>query len=303
MKIPTIDFQTYDEADPKAVNALGQEMNATLSEIGFIAVTNLGISPTQLQQVFDASKRFFSLPIEVKQCFAYTSAKENFGFQGLLAEHLDPQLPADLKETFTMRDPAKYLRADSRWPSSEFRDRSLAFYQETLSSAKKVLHVFAAALNQEAHFFEQHFTGENISLRFLYYPSSGAEVQSQQLGAGAHTDYGVITLLFQDNVGGLEVKDKHGIWHPIDYIENAILINTGDLMERWTNGRYQSTMHRVQPKIGQQPRYSIALFMDPDSVTNVSVLDSCVSAMYPAQYPPITAGEHIQEKLRASHAY
>lgn len=303
MQIPLIDFANYDEKNKEAMQALGDQVSAALTEIGFMSVTNIGITAAQLQQVFATSQQFFALSHTQKQQCAYTTAEDNFGFQGMLAESLDPNLPADLKETFTMRDPSKYALTDHRWPSSHFREISIAFYQQTLAAANKVLRVFAAALGVDADFFVKTFTGENVTLRFLHYPSIGPEAADQQLGAGAHTDYGIITLLFQDAVGGLEVQDANGAWQAVDYVENAIIINTGDLMERWTNGLYKSTLHRVQPKIGQQDRYSIALFMDPDSATHVSVLESCVTEAKPAQYPPITAGAHIQAKLEATHQY
>ena len=108
-----------------------------------------------------------------------------------------------------------------------------------------------------------------------------------------------MTLLFQDDVGGLEVLDASDQWRGVDYVDSAVVVNSGDLLERWSNGRYRSTAHRVQPKIGHRDRYSIALFVDPDSATEVSVLDSCKSADSPALYPSITAGTYIQQQIGA----
>jgi len=304
MQIPVIDFKTYDEAKPESITELGEQVSDALTGLGFMAVTHIGVEPERLAKIFAASKAFFMQPDEVKNACAYTNPEDNFGFQGMLQEHLDPTRPADLKEAFTMRSPFKYSMDDTRWPSSEFRELILDFYQLCMQCAFKVLRAFAASLGVEKDFFVQYHNGENVTLRLLHYPSSGADISSpEQLGAGAHTDYGVITLLFQDNVGGLEVQDRDGVWQPVDYVENAIVVNTGDLMERWTNGKFRSTKHRVQPKIGQQERYSIAMFVDPDDDTPVSVLDSCTSADNPGKYPPITAGEHILEKIRASQGY
>jgi isopenicillin N synthase-like dioxygenase len=111
----------------------------------------------------------------------------------------------------------------------------------------------------------------------------------------------MITLLFQKDIGGLEVQDAEGAWHPVAPENDAIVINTGDLMEHWTNGRYRSTPHRVQPKLRDIDRYSIAVFVDPDTETPVKVLDSCLKPGEKPRYPAITAGEHIQERIRASH--
>jgi isopenicillin N synthase-like dioxygenase len=302
MSVPLIDFESYDEANPETLTDLGQKISTALTDIGFMSVSNLGIEQEMLDQVFAASRHFFSSDAETKLKSGYVSASENFGYQGLCKEHLDPSKPADLKETFTMRNLLQHSADDERWPSPEFRDLMTAFYKACLDGAYRMQQVLANALDVEADFFIKHHNGENVTLRLLYYPPAGADdVAESQLGAGAHTDYGLLTLLFQDNVGGLEVQDMKGQWQPVDYIPSAIVINSGDLLERWTNGRYRSTLHRAQPQTGGRARFSIAMFVDPDSETPVSVLESCISTGEPAKYPPITAGEHVQQRIEASH--
>jgi len=302
MPVPLIDFASYDEQDPATQASLGNDVGAALSEIGFMSITNLGIETRLLGEVFTASKVFFSADPATKLKSAYVSASENFGYQGLCKEHLDPTKPADLKETFTMRDVLRHAADDNRWPSADFRDLMTHFYSACLDGSYRIQRTLARELGLDPDFFVQHHNGENITLRLLYYPASGVhEVGEAQMGAGAHTDYGLLTLLFQDDVGGLEVLDMNDDWQPVDYVESAIVINSGDLLERWTNGRYRSTLHRVRPKIGDRDRYSIAMFVDPDSATPVAVLDSCISDTQPALYPPVTAGEHLQERIEASH--
>lgn len=302
MHVPVIDFARYDEDQPETLETLGGEVDAALSKIGFMSVMNLGIDSKLLNDVFAASRGFFGSDLAQKMESAYLSASENFGYQGMCEEHLDPSKPADLKETFTMRNVVNHAPDDSRWPSPEFRDLMRTFFQACLDSAYRMQRVLSQALGLEPEFFVKYHNGENCTLRLLYYPATGVnEIQDSQLGAGAHTDYGLLTLLFQDDVGGLEVLDMNNQWQPVDYIESGIVINSGDMLERWTNGRYRSTLHRVKPKIGHRERFSIAMFVDPDSATPVTVLDSCISDDQPAQYGPITAGEHLQERIRASH--
>ncbi len=302
MEIPVIDFSVLDSGDEAARRQLGQAIDAALSQTGFMSVTHLGIDDHLLREVFSASRRFFSSSIEEKRRVAYRSASENFGYQGIAEEHLDPSKPADLKETFTMRNVLNAPLASHRWPSVGFQQLMHEFYRAALEGAWRLQRVIADTLSLEPDFFTRCHTGENVTLRLLYYPASGVDhVEDEQLGAGEHTDYGLLTLLFQDEVGGLEVFNAAQQWQTIPYIEGAIVINAGDLLERWTNRRYRSTLHRVRPMIGQQERYSIALFADPDSATPVSVLDSCVTASRPAGFPPITAGEHLQQKIEASH--
>ena len=263
---------------------------------------NLGITSVQIDHAFALSTWFFSLSEEEKSTSAYVSAEENFGYQSLGVEHLDPSKPADLKQTFTLRDLLRHDKEDPRWPTPEFRDQSTNFYKACLEGAYRIQRVLSKALGMDQDFFVQYHQGENVSLRLLYYPSSGIDdIAVGQLGAGAHTDYGMITLLFQKDIGGLEVQDGEGTWHPVTPENDAIVINTGDLMERWTNGKYRSTPHRVQPKLGDVDRYSIAVFVDPDTETPVKVLDSCLKPGEKPGYPEITAGEHIQERIRASH--
>ena len=151
-------------------------------------------------------------------------------------------------------------------------------------------------------FFVKFHSGQNISLRLLHYPAcDSSEVQDSQLGAGAHTDYGLTTFLFQDSVGGLEICDKNGDWQEIKPDKSVVLINSGDLLERWTNGKYRSTLHRVKPMTRGKDRFSIAFFVDPDSDTEIKVLESCIDAGTPRKFSDINAGEYIQGKLENSH--
>jgi isopenicillin N synthase-like dioxygenase len=300
--IPTIDFEAYDEQDDAALDDLASQVSDALTRSGFMKVMNLGITSVQIDHTFALSKWFFSLSEEEKSTSAYVSAEENFGYQSLGVEHLDPSKPADLKQTFTLRDLLRHDKEDPRWPTPEFRDQSTNFYKACLEGAYRIQRVLSKALGMDRDFFVQYHQGENVSLRLLYYPSSGIDdIAVGQLGAGAHTDYGMITLLFQKDIGGLEVQDEEGTWHPVTPENDAIVINTGDLMERWTNGKYRSTPHRLQSKLGDVDRYSIAVFVDPDTETPVKVLDSCLKPGEKPGYPEITAGEHIQERIRASH--
>ena len=302
MFIPTIDFSVYDEQSDAALEVLASQVSEALSQSGFMKIVNLGISPEQIDRNFDLAKWFFSQPEEDKSISTYVSVNENFGYQALGIEHLDPKKPADLKQTFTLRDLLRHDRSDPRWPSPAFRDELTDFFKACMKGAHRIQRVFSKALGLEKDFFVRYHQGENVSLRLLHYPSSGVdELTAGQLGAGAHTDYGMITLLFQRDVGGLEVQDVDGVWHAVAPENDSIVINTGDLMERWTNGRYRSTPHRVQPKLGDIDRYSIAMFVDPDSETPISVLEGCLSEGEQPKFSEVTAGEYIQQRIKDSH--
>ena len=292
MQIPTISFAS-GETERRA------NLEAALASMGFMSLSDTGIEAAQVSAVFEASRGFFQCSDEFKQRFRYHSAADNFGYQSVGMESLDPDRPPDLKETLTIRNPL--ARRGEQWPSVGLRDLLLDFYQHCLVVAHKLQADTARVLDIPSDFFHSRITGENVTLRLLHYPPLAAS-EPGQLGAGAHTDYGLLTFLFQDQVGGLEVLGRQNdSWIPVAPRINEIVVNTGDLMERWTNGRFRSTCHRVQPREGTSDRYSLALFLDPDDAVEVSCLPSCVSEQNPARYPSTTAGEHILAKLRASH--
>jgi isopenicillin N synthase-like dioxygenase len=186
---------------------------------------------------------------------------------------------------------------DERWPSPKFREVMTRFFVQALDGAYAVQRVMADRLEVPQDFFVRLHSGENVTLRLLHYPACP---QDGQLGAGAHSDYGFLTLVFQHGVGGLQVLDREERWIDVPPSDHLAVVNSGDLLERWTNGRYRSTLHRVVPSALRE-RFSIAMFVDPDSDAMVEALPSCVSPDNPARLGPITAGENLQTKLEASH--
>lgn len=293
---------TLPLVDLSGALAPGTSIDASLSAFGFLQLSNIGIDTADLEEVFRTSEAFFRAATDVKRQCAYRSAVENFGYQGLLEENLDPDAPADLKETFTMRNILRNPMPIERWPSAQFRDLMTRFYANALACAHKIQRHMAMALGLPDDFFVRVHSGDNVTLRLLYYPGSGiAQPGSAQMGAGAHTDYGFMTLLFQHGVGGLQVVDSLGNWIDVPPRKNLMVVNSGDLLERWTNGKYKSTRHRVIAKAGDRDRLSIAIFVDPDSDTAVEALPSCISADNPARFGPTSAGAHLQSKLEASH--
>ncbi|MFK7829489.1 MAG: isopenicillin N synthase family dioxygenase [Congregibacter sp.] len=298
LEVPNIDCDAHAHSERQIAAAI----DLALSEVGFMTVRNLGMRRVTLDSLFETSRRFFFKNSDDKTRCAYGAALENFGYQGFLAESLDPSAPADLKESFTMRNVLANTLPESRWPDSEFRDAVMAFYQEAVTAASRLQRLLGMALDVPEDYFVKKHSGENITLRLLHYPPVAAsQVAGAQMGAGAHTDYGMLTLLFQDAVAGLQVRSDAGVWIDVPPQAGAVVVNSGDLLERWSNGRYRSTCHRVLPQSEHLDRYSIALFVDPDSSTVVEALPSCVSEERPARYAATTAGQHLQEKIEATH--
>lgn len=258
-----------------------------------------GVPDRSVASAFDMARQFFRLPQETKAGCLRTSG--NFGYQSVAQEALDPSQPPDLKEDFTLRNAPGVPASDPRWPSNDFRVGATAFYAECRRLAAEVMQAFARALKLPEDFFDGRHTGRTQTLRFLHYPPS-RNVRPGQLGAGAHTDYGTLTILFQDDAGGLEVQNTAGRWVPAPPIAQTVVVNTGDLLARWSNEVLRSTPHRVQvrPESAASGRLSIAFFSDPDPEVLVETIPSCITADRPARHGPILAGEHIEERIRVS---
>ncbi|GGF72324.1 isopenicillin N synthase family dioxygenase [Alteromonas lipolytica] len=302
MYIPVIDFAGYKDDELSVKQALAKQIHEALHVHGFMAIKNIGISSAEVARIFAVSQAFFALPEAQKLRSAYLGAQYNFGFQAVCDENLDPSKPGDIKETITLRFNQHDRANRFPWPSAEFRQDAQYFYQLCLNATFRLMRVLSCALSLPDDYFIKVHSDENISLRLLHYPAVAQDtVMDQQLGCGAHTDYGLVTLLFQDNAGGLEIQDRNGQWHDVEPMADTIIINTGDLMERWSNGIYRSTPHRVRPQTQAKDRYSIAFFVDPASETVIETLPSCISEDNPNRYGPITAGEHLQERLAATH--
>lgn len=294
-----------------------QELHNALLEHGFVAIRNCGISTKQLDMVFRSAHSFFDQPDTEKTAARYRDTQKNFGYQPMHTEALDPDQgadgPADSKESFTMRNIIS--AANPPGTPEGFGATANTMFANCSSTAMRIIDLLEQALGAPQGSIAANHTGENMTLRYLHYPvlSTGAmlstgrkgnsrtdEKKSDQLGAGAHTDYGTITLLFSDGVAGLQLCDSAGDWRDVDVAAGDVLVNTGDLMSLWSNGLYPSTVHRVQPRLSQPARYSLAFFVDPDSATRVNPLPCCVTKARPATTAEVVAGEHIQARIEAS---
>ena len=302
MQTPIVSFKGFQSNDILKISDTVANVDRALTDCGFMASSDLGFSDELIARVFEASATFFLSDKKNKRRSAYLSAEENFGYQAFASEHLDPASPPDLKETFTMRNILNATIEEHRWPSNEFKELMQLFFAECLERAFLLQRILAKALNLDENFFVKFHSGQNISLRLLHYPACRSdEVSNSQLGAGAHSDYGLTTFLFQDLVGGLEICDQNGKWQDIEPDNSVVLINSGDLLERWTNGKYRSTLHRVKPMTRGRDRFSIAFFVDPDSDTEIKVLENFIDADTPRKFLDINAGEYIRGKLENSH--
>jgi len=299
--LPIVDFSGMLGDEPSQRMAVANEVDRYAREVGFLYLKNFGIAAETFSALRASARRFFSAPSVDKQRFAYRQDM-NFGYHSIGTEGLDPSKPKDQKESFTMRDASRIATEFDLWPSSLFQQVAVSFYEDCRRLSSRLMEAFALALDLEPQFFTPLHSGLTQTLRFLHYPPAEATAAGQ-MGAGAHTDYGTLTLLYQDDSGGLEVQKDNGQWIPAPPVPGTIVVNTGDLLSRWTNDQYRSTPHRVQvrPAAAQAGRLSIAFFSDPDPDVLVETLASCQSQAHPSKYPPITAREHIEQKIAATN--
>jgi isopenicillin N synthase-like dioxygenase len=206
----------------------------------------------------------------------------------------------DLKEAFTMRNVLGRVDDEGVWPSDEFRDLSTALFRSCFAAATELLKVCAIALGQKENFFRELHSGENATLRVLHYPDLSPRPDGGQMGAGAHSDYGSITFLFQQDVGGLQILDSNKTWRNCPAVKDAAIVNVGDMLEIWSNGLFPSTRHRVLPRTNTTDRYSIAFFMDPDDQVVVEPLTTCIEDTDTGRFAPVQVREYLKGKIAGS---
>lgn len=314
IQIPIIDFQPFIYGKNQQKKAVAEQIYSACHETGFMYLQNVGISSQALEVVFAQSKYFFNLPQRVKNQVAWSDALSNRGYTSMELERLSPDKPGDLKETFNLGlEPIKLedrkenlFNRTNKWPRGEenFRQTTLGFFQVASEAAAHLCHAFALALGLEESFFSEKHHLQYHTLRLLHYPPINFPAKPEQQRAGVHSDYGSFTLLFQDNIGGLEVLSLNKEWIAAPAVRDTVLVNIGDLMQRWTNNRFRSTKHRVtiprDDRIGQS-RYSIALFCHPNDNTEVSCLETCYDDEDPSLYPTISAGNYLLQRLQATY--
>lgn len=300
VQIPIIDLQTFVNGDESERQAVVDRVYQACHEIGFLYIKNSGISSHLIQQLFLQSQHFFNLPFETKTQIAWLDESHNSGYVGIERERLNPSQPGDLKEALNLNLPS--ITQNSEF-SNEFRNCVLNFWEACVQVTDTILQTFALALQIPEDFFIANHNAQAHTLRLLHYPPLHQTPKQGQVRAGEHSDYGSITLLFQDDIGGLEVQTKDGEWIKAPAIPDTIIVNTGDLMQRWTNHVFCSTKHRVAIPLDERvkrSRYSIAFFCHPNDDTEVACLPNC-NLEQPAIYPPISAKDYLISRLQATY--
>jgi isopenicillin N synthase-like dioxygenase len=325
-RVPAVDISPYvSGGPPEARAAVAADVDTACREVGFIQIHGHGIDPAVIAGLADAMDAFFDLPLATKKSWC-RPAGENRGYTAPKSESLSLSLgveSADRMNDFfeaynigrTVADypsvpaPMASHYSANTWPDVEaFRTRTEAYFVAAEQVATTMTTIFADALGLPARFFDA-LTDRSVNvLRMNNYalpPGTAVTIDGDLTGMGAHTDFGLVTVLWADQVAGLQVLGRDEAWHDVSPDDGALLINLGDLTARLTNERWLSTLHRVKPPLVQGTiarRRSAAFFHDGNADAVIGPLESCVDAGHPALYEPVTVDEHIKAKLAGSRA-
>jgi len=309
-QLPIVDFAPFLSGSERGRRDVPREIAQAAESIGFFYLANHGIPQSVTDAAFAAGREFFDLPLAAKQ---EIKIREQRGYQAYRDVKREGYLP-NLNESFFFGldlapdDPdvvAKLpLHAPNQWPSAMpgFRPPMEAYFHKVFSLGNDLLRACALALEIDEQFFVPHYQKPIPLVRIMHYPPSPGMRPDNQFGNPPHTDYGCLTLLAQDDIGGLAVKRRDGGWIDAPNIPGALIINIGDMLMRWTNDRWVSTLHRVinDP---ERSRYSLPTFFDPAYRARVACIDSCQGPGNPAKYPPITFGDYYKQGLDKTYGY
>ena len=304
--IPQIDIAGLYGADPVAKARVARQMGEACDGSGFFYVVNHQVPVEVIEAARDAAAAFFKLPMEQKLTVkagldnrgyrdvtdgihsnGKTNAKDSFDLGFLGVEPGDPEVLAGTP-----------LYAPNRWPDLPgFRPALERYYAGTFAVGMKVLEGFAIYLGQDEDFFTRHFTRPIADMVINHYwGAAGLHISDQ--ASGPHTDHGIVTVLWQDMTGGLEVMGQDGAWLAAPPVRGSYVINVGELLKRWTNGRFKATVHRVV-HLADQPRFSMPLFCNPNYHTTVDPR-ALGMADTEAKYPPILSGDFLCSRFAAT---
>ncbi|MEM9033294.1 MAG: 2-oxoglutarate and iron-dependent oxygenase domain-containing protein [Actinomycetota bacterium] len=304
VSVPVIDITDLRSPDPELRRAVAKQIGEACETVGFLTVTGHGIDPTVLDDAFTATRKTFAQSMDDKMARAWDDDHVNRGYDPPGRQQLDAESAPDFKEAWSFSPEHLAgigpMSGENQWPAlADVREPIERYHRTAMEVCEMLLRAMALSLELDEHHFEPFHQAPICTLRLLHYPPRPDAAGEADFGAGAHTDWGAVTVLAQDGEGSLQVMTKDGDWADVPPVEGAFVINVGDLLQRWTNDRYVSTLHRVIGVPGRD-RYSIACFFDLDHDALIEVLPTCVTEDEPARYGPITAGGHLQERYEAS---
>ena len=313
--LPVIDFSAFLEGDAQHRQTLADTLRRTCQDVGFFYLKGHGLSAEILPDCFAAARHFFDLPETDKQQIAIDQSPCHRGWYKIGGEALDPatQPQGDIKEGLKIGNdlPADHplvkrgtpLHGPNQWPHHpalhNWRPVMERGYQALCELSRQILRAIALGLGLPETHFDIWLQTPMATLSPLRYPSLQSDAGDSAISAGAHTDFGCLALLAQDEIPGLEIYQADGSWMPVPPVPDTLVVNIGDMLSLWTGGLYTSTRHRVINKSGET-RHSLAFFYDPSHDTPLLPLPGC-PAISDGQAP--TALAHLLQKIDQSFAY
>ena len=321
---PIVDISSYTSDSMNSKQSLARTVDEVCRQTGFLAVVEHGVPSEITDAAWQAARLFFDLPLDKKLEVRMPYNGYPYGYAPLEAEMLAVSLgketPPDLKESFSigpLRRPPRPLfsagddqesafrYAPNQWPRepAELRPAWSTYYKEMEKLAATIMRIFALALDLPENFFADKIDQHTSAMRALNYPDLSARPSPGQLRAGEHSDYGSLTILLTEPApGGLEIYTPEGKWREVPVVEGSLIINIGDLMARWTNDCWVSTLHRVRCPPTDSPgttrRQSIAFFHQPNWDAEISCIPTCLGAGGKAKYTPVHSGAYLMEQFR-----
>lgn len=307
--IPSVDLSEFLSDDPAKREKFVKELGAAYEGIGFVAVKNHGISTELINRLYDRIQQFFALPEDTKKKYDIEGIGGQRGYTPFGKEHAKGKSAGDLKEFWHFgqfvedNDPIKKEYPDNVNVTEvpDFLATGKQAYKTFEDTGRHLLRAIAIHLNLEEDYFNPHIHNGNSILRPIHYPPITGEIEEGAVRAGEHEDINLITLLVGASADGLQVLNKNNEWVSVTEIQDHIVVNVGDMLQRLTNNKLKSTTHRVinPPKelLGTS-RYSVPFFLHPRSDMRLDCLESCIDEENPKAYEDITAGEYLMERLR-----
>jgi isopenicillin N synthase-like dioxygenase len=322
-KVPVIDLFLARRNDSAERAVLAAEIGAACESLGFLVLTGHDVSDGAVLSLLQKAKQFFEQPEATKRLSMPPSPYIFRGYfpiqTSALAGSLGVETPPDLCEVFAvnrfddqavavdagMKEGREGFFAPNIWPDIEGFDAVWTQYYDAMGGlATELMRLMATSLGLDAHWFDDKISRHISNLVVNHYPAQNTPPVDQQIRRGAHTDYGSLTILYQDETpGGLQVQLPDGTWADVPHIPGSFVVNLGDLMAAWTNDRWVSTMHRVvnpAPEHRLRSRMSVAFFHQPDYDAEIICIPTCTSIDEPLRYDPVTSGAWVINKLTKS---
>lgn len=310
--LPVIDLSLLTGTEQQR-QSLARALADACLHTGFFYISNHGVTDDLINQVFRESQTLFDLPDDAKAAIHKGHSPANRGYEPLKGQTLEPGSPPDLKEGFYIgeeldeTDPrvqaGRFNHGSNQWPETlpVFRETMSDYFDTMNQLGETIMQALALSLSLPQDFFADFCHQPLSTLRLLHYPPQPPNPAPGEKGCGAHTDFGGITILLLDNNPGLQVWDAaNDRWIEANPIPGTFIVNLGDMISRWTNDRYRSTLHRVVNTSGAE-RYSVPFFYSGNPDHEVTCLPSCLNDGEQPHYPPTTVEAHLMEMYRRTY--